>query len=210
MRRLAAAEPDPWSRSLPLHFTASALVVHPDSGRVLLRWHQRMRMWLQAGGHADPGERDPLAIALREAREETGLPDLSPWPDGAIRHAVVCQVPAGKGEPAHEHADLRYFMATGAPDAAKPERPDAPLRWLTVPAARDLVGANNLRHTLDRVQELFALPGAAGTPASGPGGTHRANGNAPYTTARAGAGLFPARYKPYWGLPIWRQAVTFL
>ena len=155
MRGLAAAEPDPWSRSLPLHFTASALVVHPDSRRLLLRWHQRMRLWLQAGGHADPGERDPLAIALREAREETGLTDLAPWPDGTIRHAVVCHVPAGKGEPAHEHADLRYVMATGSPDAARPENPDAPLRWLTVPEARDLVGANNLRHTLDRVQDLL-------------------------------------------------------
>ncbi|MBO0825438.1 MAG: NUDIX domain-containing protein [Actinobacteria bacterium] len=158
MRRLAAAEPDPWSRSLPLHFTASALVVHPGSGRVLLRWHQRLRMWLQAGGHADPGERDPLAIALREAREETGLPDLTPWPDGTIRHAVVCQVPAGKGEPAHEHADLRYLLSTRNPDAARPERPDAPLRWLAIPAARELVGANNLRHTLDLVQELLLLP----------------------------------------------------
>lgn len=156
MRRLAAAEADPWSRSLPLHFTASALVVHPDSGRVLLRWHQRLRMWLQAGGHADPGESDPLMIALREAGEETGLRDLTPWPDDAIRHAVVCQVPAGKGEPAHEHADLRYFMATRAPESATPENPDAPLRWLTVAAARDLVGTNNLTHTLDRLAVLLA------------------------------------------------------
>lgn len=159
MRRLAAAEPDPWSRSLPLHFTASALVVHPHSGRVLLRWHQRLRLWLQAGGHADPGERDPLQVALREAREETGLPDLTPWPDGTIRHAVICHVPAGNGEPAHEHADLRYFMTTGTPDAARPENAGAPLRWLTVPAARDLAAADNLRHTLDRVAALLPLPG---------------------------------------------------
>jgi 8-oxo-dGTP pyrophosphatase MutT (NUDIX family) len=157
MRVLAAAETDPWSRSLPLHFTASALVLHPDSGRVLLRWHQRLRKWLQAGGHADPGERDPLAIALREAAEETGLPDLVPWPDGSIRHVVVCHVPAGKGEPEHEHADLRYFMATSEPGAARPENPDAPLRWLTLAEARDLVGTNNLRHTLERVAELLGL-----------------------------------------------------
>lgn len=156
MRALAAAEDDPWSRSLPLHFTASALVLHPDSGRVLLRWHQRLRMWLQAGGHADPGESDPLAIALREATEETGLPDLAPWPDGVLRHAAICQVPPGKGEPAHEHADLRFFMATGQPDAARPEDPDAPLRWLTVSDAREVVGTNNLRHTLDRAQWLLA------------------------------------------------------
>ncbi len=159
MRRLAAAEPDPWLRTLPLHFTASALVVHPASGRVLLRWHQRQQMWLQVGGHGDPGESDPLRIALREAREETGLADLEPWPDASVRHAVVCSVPAGRGEPAHEHADLRYFMATGNPAAARPENKDAPLRWLTIGEARALVGANNLSRTLDRVAGL--LPDAA-------------------------------------------------
>src|SRR6516164_10493823 len=100
VRALLRAADDPWLRTLPLHLTGSALVVHPDSGRVLLRWHQRQQAWLQVGGHGDPGERDPLAIALREAREETGLPDLEPWPDAAVRHAVVCQVPPGKGEPA--------------------------------------------------------------------------------------------------------------
>lgn len=156
MRRLDAAEPDPWSRVLPLHFTASAVVVHPPTGRVLLRWHQRQQMWLQVGGHADPGESDPLLIALREAAEETGLPDLRPWPDARVRHAVVCAVAPGKGEPAHEHADLRYFMATGDPGAVRPENPEAPLRWLTIDEARDVVGANNLRHTLDRLEKLLA------------------------------------------------------
>ena len=66
-------EPDPWSRSTPLHLTASALIIHPDSGRVLLRWHERQQAWLQVGGHGDPGEDDPLAVALREGAEETGL-----------------------------------------------------------------------------------------------------------------------------------------
>ena len=156
MRNLALDELDPWLRSLPLHFTASALVVHPDTGRVLLRWHQRQQMWLQVGGHGDPGERDPLAIALREAREETGLPDLKPWPDAAVRHVVVCQVPPGKGEPAHEHADVRFVMATASPDAARPESPDAPMRWVTLDEARSLVGGNNLRITIDRVAALLA------------------------------------------------------
>ena len=158
MRRLEQCEPDPWLRSLPLHFTASALVVHPDSRRVLLRWHQRQRMWLQVGGHGDPGESDPLRIALREAGEETGLPDLVPWPDNAIQNAVVCSVAPGKSEPAHEHADLRYFLATAAPAAARPESPDAPLRWLTVNEARDLIGTNNLARTLDRLEPLLAEP----------------------------------------------------
>jgi 8-oxo-dGTP pyrophosphatase MutT (NUDIX family) len=159
MTRLAAAAGDPWSRALPLHFTASALVLHPESQRVLLRWHVRHDLWLQVGGHADPGETDPLEIALREAREETGLTDLVPWPDASLRHAAVCYVRPSATEPAHEHADLRFFLATGDPDAVIPEDERSPLRWLALDEARDLVGGNNLRHTLDRAGALFsALP----------------------------------------------------
>ncbi|MGD0699881.1 MAG: NUDIX domain-containing protein [Trebonia sp.] len=157
MRRLAAAAPDPWSRSeLPLHFTASALVVHPPSGRVLLRWHAKQDCWLQVGGHADPGESDPLRIALREAAEESGLADLLPWPDGSLRHAVVCRVRRSATEPEHEHADLRYVFATADPDAVAAENELSPLRWVTFPEAYDLVGANNLAVTLDRAERLLS------------------------------------------------------
>jgi 8-oxo-dGTP pyrophosphatase MutT (NUDIX family) len=147
---------DPWHRSNPLHITASALIVHPDSGRVLLRRHQRHRSWLLVGGHADPGEHDPLAIALREGREETGLPDLSPWPDAGVRHLVIVPVPANSREAAHEHADLRFVFATGVPEAARPENPDAPLRWLTPHEARKVVTEVNIQDTLSRVEPLLA------------------------------------------------------
>ena len=149
-------EVDPWSRALPLHATASALIVHPDSRRVLLRWHARQQAWLQVGGHGDPGETDPLAIALREGREETGLSDLRPWPDDRLLHLVVVPVPAKGDEPAHEHADLRFVLATDRPGAARPERPDAPLRWLTFADARTLTAEPNLRESLDRAERLFA------------------------------------------------------
>jgi 8-oxo-dGTP pyrophosphatase MutT (NUDIX family) len=153
---LIEAEPDVWSRAVPLHVTASALVVHPATGRVLLRWHQRQQAWLQVGGHADPGESDPLAIALREGREETGLADLAPWPSGELRHVVIVPVPASaaRGEPAHEHADLRFVFATSEPETARPENPDAPLRWLTVAEAEHVTAEDNLRETLRRIPAM--------------------------------------------------------
>ena len=154
-RALAEAARDPWRRELPLHVTASALIVHPETGRVLLRWHQRQQAWLQVGGHGDPGESDPLAIARREAAEETGLADLIPWPDARLRHLVVVDVPAGQGEPAHEHADLRYFMATRTPEAARAENEHAPLRWLSLAEAREATSEVNLRESLARLERLL-------------------------------------------------------
>ena len=85
--RALVDDADPWSRSAPLHVTGSALVVHPPTRRVLLRWHARMQAWLQVGGHGDPGETSPFSVAVREAIEETGLHDLVAWPDP---RAVAC------------------------------------------------------------------------------------------------------------------------
>jgi hypothetical protein len=67
----------------------------------------------------------------------------------------VCYVRSSGTEPEHEHGDLRYFLATSRPDAIAPENADSPLRWLTIEEARALVGDNNLRESLDRVERFF-------------------------------------------------------
>ena len=152
--RVAAGEP--WDRSTPLHVTASAIIVHPPSERVLLRWHARQHAWLQVGGHGDPGELDPLLIAIREGHEETGLDDLVGWPDGRIVHVAVVPVPAARHEPAHEHADVRFVLATRQPDRARPENATAALRWLTIPDAKATTDEANVRETLARVEHLFS------------------------------------------------------
>jgi 8-oxo-dGTP pyrophosphatase MutT (NUDIX family) len=155
VRALVAAAPDPWLRSEPLHVTGSAVIVHPVTRRVLLRWHRRQQAWLQVGGHGDPGENDPLEVALREAGEETGLTDLQPWPDAQLRHVAIVNVPASAREPAHQHADLRFVLATADPDAVRPEAPDAPLRWLSPDEAYGLTSEPNFRETLSRVGHLL-------------------------------------------------------
>ena len=137
---MVAAAADPWSRSVPMHLTASALVIHPPTRRVLLRWHAKAHRWLQVGGHGDPGESDPWLIALREAREETALTDLRPWPgpDPRLAQVAIVDVNATPAEPAHEHADLRYLFATDTPDAVPAEVEGVPLQWCTAAAAIEL------------------------------------------------------------------------
>ncbi|HEX8968064.1 MAG TPA: NUDIX domain-containing protein [Chloroflexota bacterium] len=149
---------DPWTRASALHVTGSAVVVHVPSRRVLLRWHERMQAWLQVGGHADPHETDPYRIAHREAGEETGLGDLMPWPDAERPRVVqitIVPVPPGNGEPAHEHGDIRYALATSQPEAIVAENSRAQLAWLTIDQALARVGEDNLRVCLERVGALL-------------------------------------------------------
>jgi 8-oxo-dGTP pyrophosphatase MutT (NUDIX family) len=147
---------DVCNRSAPVHVTGSALVVHPPSRTVLLRWHPRMQMWMQVGGHFDAGETDPWFVAMREAREETGLTDLRS-PTMTLEspvQIVIVPVPAHGAEPAHEHADFRYVFVTETPDAIVPESTDARLRWTDLTQAIAETVEPNLRVFLSRVSEL--------------------------------------------------------
>ena len=75
--RLLEGGGDFYGREDPAHLTASAWVVSPDRTRVLLAYHNLYGSWAWLGGHAD-GDRDLLAAALREVREESGLEDVRP------------------------------------------------------------------------------------------------------------------------------------
>ena len=54
------------------HFTASSWIVDAGRQRTLMAYHRIYNAWAWTGGHAD-GETDLLAVALREAAEETGV-----------------------------------------------------------------------------------------------------------------------------------------
>ena len=77
LRRLHSGE-ELYSRdNAAAHLTVSAWVVSPDRSQVLMAYHKLYDSWAWLGGHAD-GDRDLLAVALREVREESGLTDVRP------------------------------------------------------------------------------------------------------------------------------------
>lgn len=87
------------------HITGSAWLVSPDCQQLLLTHHRKLNMWLQLGGHSD-GEPDTPQVALREAREESGL--AVALIDPQIFDLDVHEIPARKTDPAHYHFDVRY------------------------------------------------------------------------------------------------------
>jgi 8-oxo-dGTP pyrophosphatase MutT (NUDIX family) len=155
---LGAVAEDLFDRTSELHVTGSALVLHPPTKRVLLRWHGRQHEWLQVGGHGDSDEFDPFSVALREATEETGLFDLAPYPHSSSPrpiHVVVVPVAESADESAHEHIDVRYLLATGTPDSARPESLLAPVHWSPLEIALELA-SENLAETMRRALALLS------------------------------------------------------
>ncbi|WP_338672837.1 NUDIX hydrolase [Streptomyces sp. SCSIO 30461] len=120
-----AAHPDGmWKACTAGHLTASALVIDPSRDRVLLTLHKKLGMWLQMGGHCEPGDTTLEAAALREGSEESGISGLELLPGGPVRldrHPI----PA----PCHWHFDVQY-AAVARPDAVAAISDESlDLRW---------------------------------------------------------------------------------
>ena len=119
---------------VPGHFTGSALVVDPLTGRFLLLHHTKLRRWLQPGGHAD-GEGNLAAVACREATEETGIGGL---------HVVVPAIDLDihlvepPGEVAHHHYDVRFLVVAPKGSVAAGNHESTELRWATLGDLRAL------------------------------------------------------------------------
>lgn len=120
-----SAHPDGmWKACQAGHLTASALVIAPERGQVLLTLHRKLNMWLQMGGHCEPQDVSLTAAALREAAEESGVSGLTLLPGGPVRldrHPIP--------SPCNWHLDVQYaaLAPAGAVEAISDESLD--LRW---------------------------------------------------------------------------------
>ena len=94
------------------HFTASAWVVNPERTKVLRIYHNIYNSWAWMGGHAD-GETNLLAVAEREAREESGITDIRPVSEDILSLEIATvsgHEKRGEYVPSHLHLNVTYLF----------------------------------------------------------------------------------------------------
>lgn len=117
------------------HITSSGLILNPTLNRVLLIHHNIYNSWAWTGGHAD-GDTDLLEIALKEAREETGLCHVKPLTDRLLTIDILPvygHIKRGKYVCSHQHLNGAYILIADEDEPLK-IKPDenSGVQWFDV------------------------------------------------------------------------------
>jgi len=94
------------------HFTASSWILNREHTKVLMIYHNIYHSWSWTGGHAD-GEEDLLAVAVREASEETGIGHFEVLHKGIFSLEILTvdgHEKRGEYVPSHLHLNLTYLL----------------------------------------------------------------------------------------------------
>ena len=113
MHQLLKTQPDIFTRENEVaHFTASSWLLNREHTKVLMIYHNIYHSWAWTGGHAD-GEEDLLAVAIKEAQEETGVKEIQTV-DDAIFSIETLTVDGhekrGRYVPSHLHLNVTYLL----------------------------------------------------------------------------------------------------
>lgn len=117
------------------HFTSTGFVMNETLDRCLMVYHNLRNCWSWTGGHAD-GDGDLLAVAVREALEETGVPACPLIPEPVLLGPLTMESHWRRGEyvSAHLHLNLTYVLIADetVPLTVKPDE-NSGVRWFTLP-----------------------------------------------------------------------------
>jgi 8-oxo-dGTP pyrophosphatase MutT (NUDIX family) len=135
------------------HVTGSAWLMNRPGTHVLLTHHRKLGRWLQLGGHSD-GDPDTLAVAIREAEEESGL--TVEVLDPAIFDLDVHEIPARRSDPSHYHFDVRFCCVAGG-ETFSVSRESIQLSWVEL---SELEGHTSEQSILRMARKWIAVRGA--------------------------------------------------
>jgi 8-oxo-dGTP pyrophosphatase MutT (NUDIX family) len=94
------------------HMTSSSWILNREHTKVLMVYHNIYNSWSWTGGHAD-GEEDLLHVAIKEAKEETGIKTIRPLTKDIFSLELLCvqgHWKRGKYVSPHIHLNTTFLL----------------------------------------------------------------------------------------------------
>ncbi len=94
------------------HFTSSAFILNKERTKILMIYHKIYNSWAWTGGHCD-GDSDLLYVAIKEAKEETGLKNVKPISKNIYSLELITvngHEKRGKYVGSHMHYNVTYLL----------------------------------------------------------------------------------------------------
>ncbi len=139
MIQLLKTQPDIFTRENEVaHFTASSWLLNREHTKVLMIYHNIYHSWSWTGGHAD-GEEDLLAVAIKEAQEETGVKEIQTVDDTIFSIETLTvdgHEKRGRYVPSHLHLNVTYLLEADEAEVLriKPDE-NSGVKWFSLEEA---------------------------------------------------------------------------
>ena len=101
-----------YRENLIAHMTASCWLVNKNCDKVVMAYHNLYDSYSWLGGHCD-GDENPLNVAIKEAKEESGLTNIKALTNDIFSLEVLAvdhHIKNNSFVPSHLHLNLTYLL----------------------------------------------------------------------------------------------------
>ena len=117
------------------HFTSTAFILNKQRTKILMIYHNIYKSWAWVGGHSD-GDSDLLKVAIKEAKEETGLKSVIPILDNIYSLEILTvngHFKRGKYVGSHVHLNITYLLEADEKEEIRiKEDENSGVKWISI------------------------------------------------------------------------------
>ena len=117
------------------HFTSSSFILNKERTKMLMAYHKIYKSWAWTGGHSD-GDSDLLYVAMKEAKEETGIKNVKPISSDIYSLELICvngHEKRGKYVCSHVHLNVTYLLEADEKEEIHiKEDENSGVRWVPI------------------------------------------------------------------------------
>lgn len=146
--------------NLVAHLTVSAMVVNPKMDKILFAFHNIYKAWSWVGGHCD-GNPNMLEKALEEAKEETGVANITPFNEDILMLDTILvtnHIKRGHYVPDHLHLNATFLLIANENDQVqvKPDE-NSGVKWFSISNVLESVDEERMKVVYQKAFDKIKL-----------------------------------------------------